>query len=278
MNTLRIASIATLILVGCDGNGTLPPDREPYEGEAEVPLDCIPNLDGIIEADEIPLVLDTEVTYLVSPPGELREVDSRGTADAERTVWDWSIDRADDQLARVTAVSITDRWYADRFPPEAFIAPFDDGGSTETISLRDDDGLYVLGVASREPDPPSGRTLLVYDEPILIVRFPIEPGDAYSNSANVQDAVFSGIPYAARDTYDVEVSALGEMRLPSLTFTQTHQVQVQLTVEPALGETTTLRQVSYFFECFGEVARATSQLDEPDPLFTDAAEVRRLGY
>jgi hypothetical protein len=36
--------------------------------------------------------------------------------------------------------------------------------------------------------------------------------------------------------------------------------------------------VSYFFECFGEVARATSQRDEPDPNFTEAAEVRRLGY
>lgn len=277
MTAFRIALLASLVLAGCDGNGALPPDREPYAGVEEVPLDCIPNLDGVIEADELPLVLDTEVSYLVSPPGQLRTVDIEGEGEGTTRAWDWSVDLADDQLARIEAFSIEDRWYANRFPPDAFIAPFDDG-STETISRRDDDGLYVLGIASREPDPPTGRTLLIYDQPIPLIRFPIETGTSYSVSANVEDAVFSGIPYAARDTYDVEVSAVGELRLPTLTFTQAHQVRVQLTIEPALGETTSVRQVSYFFECFGEVARATSQRDEPDPNFTEAAEVRRLGY
>ena len=277
MTFSRIAVFACLVIAGCDGNGALPPEREPYSGEEEVPLDCIPNLDGIIEADELPLVLDTEVSYLVSPPGELRSVDIEGVGEGTTRAWDWSIDQADDQLARIQAFSIEDRWYADRFPPDAFIAPFDDG-TTETISRRDDEGLYVLGIASRERDPATGRTLLIYDEPIPLIRFPIETGTSYSASATIEDAVFNGIPYAAVDTYDVEVSAVGELRLPTLSFTQAHQVRVQLTVEPALGETTTVRQVSYFFECFGEVARATSQLDEPDPNFTEAAEVRRLGY
>lgn len=275
---LRTALTAVLWIVACDGNGTLPPEREPYEGEEEVPLDCIPNLDGVIEAHELPLVLDTEVSYLVSPPGTLRTVDIEGVGEGPTRAWDWSVDLADDQLARVSAFAIDDRWYADRFPADAFIAPFDDGGSVETISRRDDDGLYVLGVASREPDPPTGRTLLIYDEPIALIRFPLETGAKYSSSANVDDAVFNGIPYAARDTYDVEVSAVGTLHLPALSFTQAHQVRVLLTVEPALGEATSVRQVSYFFECFGEVARATSQRDEPDPNFTEAAEVRRLGY
>ena len=272
------ALIAALVLLGCDGNGALPPDRPLYEGEEEVPLDCIPNLDGVIDAQELPLVLGAEITYLVSPPGELRSVDIEGAGEGTTRGWDWSIDQADDQLARISAFSTEDRWYADRFPPDAFVAPFDDGGSTETISRRDDEGLYVLGIASREPDPPTGRTLLIYDEPISLIRFPIETGSKYSSSANVEDAVFNGIPYAARDTYDVEVSAVGELQLPTLTFSQAHQVRVQLTIEPALGETTSVRQVSYFFECFGEVARATSQLNELDPNFTEAAEVRRLGY
>lgn len=278
MSALRYALIAGLALVGCDGNGALPPDRPPYEGEEEVPLDCIPNLDGVIEARELPLVLGAEVTYLVSPPGELRTVDIEGVGESTTRGWDWSIDQADDQLARVSAFSTEDRWYADRFPPDAFVAPFDDGGSTETISRRDDEGLYILGIASREADPPTGRTLLIYDEPISLIRFPIETGATYSSSASVEDAVFNGIPYAAVDTYDVEVSAVGELQLPTLSFSQAHQVRVQLTVEPALGETTSVRQVSYFFECFGEVARATSQRDEVDPNFTEAAEVRRLGY
>lgn len=278
MNASRIACIAAVLLLGCDGNGTLPPERDPYEGQEDTPLDCIPNLDGVIEADELPLVLGTEVSYVVSPPGELRTVDIEGAGEGTTRAWDWSVDLADDQLARVSAVPIDGRWYADRFPSDAFIAPFDDDGAVETISRRDDGGLYILGVASREPDPPTGRTLLIYDEPVALVRFPIETGAKYTSVGTIEDAVFSGIPYAARDTYEVEVAAVGELRLPTLSFAQAHQVRVNLTVEPALGDATSVRQVSYFFECFGEVARATSQRDEPDPNFTEAAEVRRLGY
>jgi hypothetical protein len=37
-----------------------------------------------------------------------------------------------------------------------------------------------------------------------------------------------------------------------------------------------VRQTSWFFECFGEVARAKSRTDEPNEDFTVAAEVRRL--
>ena len=117
MTILRNALLASLVLVGCDGNGALPPDREPYAGVEEVPLDCIPNLDGVIEADELPLVLDTEISYLVSPPGQLRTVDVQGEVEGATRVWDWSVDLADDQLARIEAFSIQDRWYANRFRP-----------------------------------------------------------------------------------------------------------------------------------------------------------------
>lgn len=111
-----------------------------------------------------------------------------------------------------------------------------------------------------------------------LLRFPIEPGTSFSAVGTVTDGTFRGIPYAATDTYDISVDAIGELRLPSLTFTQAHRVRTTLTVEPALGEATSVRQVSYFFECFGEVARATSQPDEPETNFTEAAEIRRLGY
>ena len=35
-------------------------------------------------------------------------------------------------------------------------------------------------------------------------------------------------------------------------------------------------QISFLFECFGEVARATSQPNETNQDFTTAAEVRRF--
>ncbi len=267
-----------LLVCACDGNGVLPPNRDPYEGEEPAMLDCIPNLDGQIDADEIPLVLDTEVAYLVSPPQTTRAVDTIGTGDGEMRQWDWSLDLADDQLARLAARSIEGKWYEREFPPDAFVAPFDDGGAIDTVSRQDERGLYLLGVASSKENPSSGQTLLIYDEPIELIRFPIEAGTSYQEVGTIENAVFNGIPYAAVDTYDVEVVAAGELLLPSFTFTQAQQVRIALTVEPALGEPTSVRQVSFFFECFGEIARATSQLNETDPAFSEAAEVRRLGY
>jgi hypothetical protein len=44
-----------------------------------------------------------------------------------------------------------------------------------------------------------------------------------------------------------------------------------------VGIKTTQKQVSFYFECFGEVAKATSQLNETSDAFTSALEVRRLG-
>jgi len=71
--------------------------------------------------------------------------------------------------------------------------------------------------------------------------------------------------------------AIGTMILPDFTFTQVHRVRTNLTNAPVVGATSTTRQVSFIFECFGEVARATSQTNEPNVDFTTAAEQRRLG-
>jgi hypothetical protein len=43
-----------------------------------------------------------------------------------------------------------------------------------------------------------------------------------------------------------------------------------------VGPSVITQQSSWLFECFGEVARATSAVGETNPDFTTAAEVRRL--
>ena len=50
-----------------------------------------------------------------------------------------------------------------------------------------------------------------------------------------------------------------------------------MTLSPATGASIVTRQDSFLFECFGEVARATSVNDEPKDDFTTASEIRRLG-
>ena len=62
-----------------------------------------------------------------------------------------------------------------------------------------------------------------------------------------------------------------------MTFTQTLRVRTTTTIEPAIGNTITRRQVGWVFECFGEVARATAPDNELNDDFTTTAELRRLG-
>ena len=78
-------------------------------------------------------------------------------------------------------------------------------------------------------------------------------------------------------TYTISDDATGEVILPDLTFTQAHRIRQKVTINPAAGQTVVTYQTSFYFECFGEVARATSQVNETNPDFTTAAEVRRLG-
>jgi hypothetical protein len=101
--------------------------------------------------------------------------------------------------------------------------------------------------------------------------------DAWTSTGVVMNGTLRGLPYAGQDTYELTDDATGELVLPDLTFEQAHRVRSKVTVAPSAGATITTKQVSFFFECFGEVARATSQPNETQDDFTTAAEVRRFG-
>jgi hypothetical protein len=275
--TLTLALSFASTLAACGPNETFPA-REPYVGTGPEPLPCLPNLDGKIEPSELEPAIGPTASYLVSPQGVERAVDLPGFVDdAGRRVWDWTVDLSDDRLFKAQASNLEGKWYAASFPVDAYVTSFDAGKTTDGIYRSDDEALWLLGVASREESPPSGKTLFVYRDPVAIFRFPIQPGAAWTSTGIVQNAVFRGLPYAGRDTYEVRVDAAGVMALPDLSFTQAHRVRTKVTIEPAAGITSVQRQVSFLFECFGEVARATSRLNETDDDFTTATEIRRLG-
>ena len=92
----------------------------------------------------------------------------------------------------------------------------------------------------------------------------------------MQNGEYEGVPFAGTYTYAVEVDAIGRMLLPDLALAEVHRMRTRVTVQPLFGYPTTRRQTMWMFECFGEVARATSAPNEPDEDFTEAEEVRRL--
>jgi hypothetical protein len=272
-----IVASCLLSLLACGDNKTPQPVHPPYEAGALPQLSCVPNLDGKIDATELTPALDNPVHYLVSPAGTTRAVSLAGSVDAQgHQTWDFGSDYADDQVATITATSIAGKWYASSFPGATFVAPFDAGDAVEAVYAYDTTAMTLLGLASHDPTGPGGKTLLVYAPPIALYKFPLAVGASYTSSGTITNGTLRGLPYAGTDTYDVSVDASGQLTLQAYTFTQVLRVRTTVTVAPSAGQSIVTRQTSFFFECFGEVARATSQPNETNDDFTTAAELRRL--
>lgn len=267
------------LCAACSDGGANPKARGAYTGPSPQKLSCVPNLDGQIDASELQPAIGVTLSYLVSPAGTQRMVDVAGAVDAKGNhYWDMSVDYASDQLARIEPMKIAGKWYEKSFPKDAFVAPFDAAGSIEQILSEDDQAVHLLGLASKKKDPSDGQTLLVYQQPVSLLKFPLKPGEKFTSTGTIVNGMLHGLPYAGKDTYEVSDDATGELKLPQLTFTQVHRVRTKLTNEPAAGTSTTQEQVSFYFECFSEVARITSLQNETKKDFTKASEVRRLGF
>jgi len=274
-HTTVICALLAAAGLACSANLTPPPEGVDAGGTK---LACLPNLDGQIEAREVPLTLQTPVDYYVSPDGT--PVDLVGQVDEHgKRVWDFSEQAASDERVQASVSPLVDHWYEASFPGGQFVlaTDFGAGSNVDGIYSLDDEGLWLHGVASREEDPPAGTTLLPYDRPVAVYRFPMQPGDAWTEVGVLSGGQLAGLPYNGTDTYEVEVDGTGRLDLPYISFEQTYRVRIHVVVAPAVGGvTTSRRQVSFLFECFGEVAQVTSRVDEPARDFGTAAEIRRL--
>ena len=273
-----------LLLAACGDNLTHPPDRDggasTSSGAGGSAFTCLPNLDGQIDATELAPAFDVAVSYVISPVGEDRAVNLAGKKDAKGAIaWDFSPDFATDKALVLTANKVAGKWYASSFPDGDFASPVDTVGEIYGVYSATDKAISLLGIASVVEKPKKGKTLLVYDTPIDVYRFPLTPGLTWSTTATtLQGGMISGLPYSGKDTYAVKDVAIGSLVLHDLTFEQVHKIETQVTLAPTLGlPPQTTWQVGFVSECFGEVTRATSHIGEATANFTKAAEVRRLG-
>jgi hypothetical protein len=270
--------IACIAVLACQPNQTHVDNNAPYEGGTVAPLSCVPNLDGVIESTELAAVLGVPVKYLVSPSGTSRAVNVAGATDTKgQLVWDFGTDYADDQIASIQASALQGKWYAGSFPNGQFATPFDAADTLEAVYSQDANGLYLQGLASTVQSPPEGKTLFVYETPVTLYVFPLKAGTTWTTTGVVRNGMVRGLNYAGQDTYQGTDAATGQLVLPDFTFTQAHRLEFVVTTVPSAGENIVTRQDSFLFECFGEVARATSQPNETNNDFTTAAEVRRFG-
>jgi hypothetical protein len=281
MTLLRPARLAlafcALGAFGCGDNLTRT-ERPVYDAGGLPKLACTPNLDGVLTADELKPALDVPAKFLVPPEGTEREVDTAGKVSGEgKRTWNLGTDYKDEQVATVVAKSVQDTWFAKSFSGASFTTPLDLAGRTLSVYANDQNGITLLGLASAEENPPEGKTLYVYAQPILVLKFPLTVGTSWVSSSDVRQATLRGLPYAGKDIYEVSADASGSLALPDFTFTQVIRVKTKVTVQPSAGASNVRRQTSFFFECFGEVARAVSKNGEAQEDFTGALELRRLG-
>lgn len=267
--------LAALALTGCAGQNLTPaqPLASPTP-TGNVPS-CIPNLDGVIEASEMQPAIGVPEHFLVSTAEG--PVDLAGTTSQQKTTWDWSSTANVDAGFDLIGSPLAGKWYAATFPDGEFSAAIDAAHTTEGIYKVDNQAVWLLGVASTDANPSTGRVLLPYDAPVALYRFPLMVGAAWVSHGTVTAGTYAGSPYAGYDTYDVSVDKLGSLVLPDLTFTSALRIRTNVTIQPAYGFVSTRKLDGFFFECFGEVARATSKLNETADDFTTASEIRRLG-
>jgi hypothetical protein len=278
MRRSLLLSLGCIAVVACEPNQTHLDNNAPYEAGTAAPLSCVPNLDGVIDETELAAVLGVPVKYLVSPSGTSRAVNVAGATDTQgQLVWDFSTDYSDDQIASIEASALQGKWYASSFPNGQFATPFDAADTLEGVYSQDSNGLYLQGIASTTMNPSEGETLFVYETPVTLYVFPLKPGATWTTTGVVRNGMIRGLQYAGQDTYQGSDAATGQLVLPDFTFTQAHRIEFVVTTVPAAGENVVTRQDSYLFECFGEVARATSEMNETSDDFTTASELRRFG-
>jgi len=263
---------------------TVRPPDVPALPDSGAPVACLPNDDGVITRAEVVPVYGAVAQYLANAAGTTVPVDVDGAPDPDapgQTVWDFRAGPRD--LARGLLVERFDAgaWYAPHFPDDVTYVTALGPQTPDVLGVFRfvGDELQMLGLASRADGP--ARTLLVYDEPVTLYRFPLELGASWEAESTFGNAWVQGARQAGRETYRFEIDRAGTVVLPNFTFTSVVRIRMDVTQTFVVSQGhNTLHSVHYFWftECVGEVARIVGPLtpDTPGPV-TEAREFRRLG-
>src|SRR5688500_11120371 len=178
----RTALVLVTALCACEGApyglgpdpGALDGDDD-YEPVVQAP-DCRGNNDGVIARDELPFI-EGAVARVRVRQGPV-DMDTTGFIDEDGDRrWDFSTpDPESEPLGRLQLQGIRGHWFSDRFPEAQHAGPLVPGGSLLGPLRIDDGGVYLLGSASADENPPEGQTLVVYDVPVKTYPFPLQEG------------------------------------------------------------------------------------------------------
>ncbi len=233
------------------------------------PVFCMPNNDGVITRQEVPLRAGLSATYSVT--GDVA-FDTAGEEQGDGTrVWDLSGELPGDSRVIVEAASPTGRWFSTDFPQATYVTPLSSSSTLLGIFEIAPESLNLLGVAS--PDDGFTATNVDYDPVVRVLDFPLEMGKSWADESSVSGTVNGVFSFYSED-YSSQVDARGIMKTP---YGDLEVLRIRVELERTVGLlTTTVRTYLFVSECFGTVATVVSEDDEDAIEFTQAAEVRRL--
>jgi hypothetical protein len=260
-----------LPLGGCFGKDVpLGSDDAGYGVAPDLQPLCSGNNDGVIARGELVFPLGATVNYLVNPPGTTQAVAPDGAPSPDGPVYDLTSTAGD--VHAFTLTPVAGQWFAGSFPGGDYAIVSDVASGILGIYHVTDQAVLLLGFASADPN----TTLLVYDQPVTTLRFPVTAGDGFVTGGKITGGTLNGQPFASTDTYRVSVDGPGVGDLPYLKFPHTLRVRVDLTQAVPAGVQVSRIEYLYYHECYGELGRMVSNLGETDPSFSVAAEFRRL--
>ncbi len=263
---------------GCAGpNPTLPDGGQDDFTLAGDTLGCLPDNDGAIQASELPFAPGLTAAYRANPPGTLVGLDPAGRQVEGKLEWDFSSTAGN--IYPVTTEPLAGKWFAGHFPTGDLATGVTVSGDLYQVLQLQPDRVLLLGLASRTPDTQPGYTLIVYDPPVVAMRYPLQQGLRFTSTGTTRaGATLKGLAVHMVDTYEVAIRTEGVVRLPNLRLHRALLVETTVTSKTVGGVSAVTRQLQWFAECYGEVVRAISQTNEPQALFTTASELRRLSF
>jgi hypothetical protein len=236
-------------------------------GDALAPL-CSFNSDGTITRAEAPFIVGLGALYAsTGSSSSTVPVDLQPHSGA----WDYSAPASGDTKVFDQLIDPSSAWWQSYFPSATHAQHVQDGQPILGVYSAGQDSLDLLGLVS-ETDG-TQRTLLTYQTPIPVLKFPLSVGTTWSASSYLTGQA-QGIFITAYDTYAFAVDLRGTTKTPAGNF---DTLRLRIDFSETINFVTTTHYIDlHLAECYGAVARLRSRDDETSRDFTQAAEYRRL--
>ncbi len=249
-------------------------------------MTCKPNYDGLIERHEMPFAAGYEAAFRVTTG--IEGWSPEPSCDGAVCAWDLVDLPGESEDVLSATLDPAGWWFSDEpaFATATWVAEMGELDlSLGFLSLcqqtqvgifeASDDAMLLLGLASEDE---SGDTLMVYDPPLELLRFPLEEGSSWTMDSTASGPLCGSLfPFHVDQTITAEAQGRGEVTTPYGTWAEGLRVRTLLERHAGIGVLpTSVRSDMILAECFTSIATMTA---DPGADTLDAeslSEVRRL--